>query len=219
MAQGLGRTRMQGHLARLGELRASDRQHPSTQIHVADVQRQGLGQAQTATRDQAEQRLVDQATQAGTGAKLARSGQQLPHLFRAVDVRGLALGQPPEDRVVWHLGGGLELLHPACEGAQVLQPPSPGPRIDAAVGVQTCPLGHDLQGQGSAVTRTPDVLGQAAQAVGGSAQLEAQDATFREEALHERGQTDRHDALPVAAAAMPGQGRATSTRRPLSSLA
>lgn len=39
-------------------------------------------------------------------------------------------------------------------------------------------------------------------------------------ALHERGQADRHDGLPVVAAAeIPGQGRATSTTRPLSSLA
>ena len=211
---------MQRHLTRLGELRASDRQHRPPEIHVTDAQRQGLGQAQTATRDQAEQRLVDQATQAGTGAKLARSGQQLPQFFRAVDVWGLALGQPPEDRVVGNLGGRLELLHPAREGAQVLESPGPGPGIDAVVGVQTCPLGHDLQGQGATVTRASDVLGQAAQAVGGRTQLEAEGAAFREVALHERGQADHHDPLPIVVAAeIPGQGRATSTRRPLSSLA
>ena len=37
----------------------------------------------------------------------------------------------------------------------MLQPPGPGPGIDAGVRVQTRPLGHDLQGQGAAVAGAP----------------------------------------------------------------
>ena len=59
-----------------------------------------------------------------------------------------------------------------------------------------------------------------AQAVGGRTQLEAQSTTLSEVAIHKRSQSYRHDSLPAAAAAeVPGQGKATSTRRLLSSLA
>src|SRR5690606_29286296 len=147
-------------------------------------------------------------------------GQQLLHFLLAVDVRRLAFGQPTEDRVVGYFCGRLELLHPAREGAQLLEPPRPGPGIDACVAIQTRPLGHDLQGQRAALARTPNTLGQAAQAVGGRTQLEAQGTTLSEVAIHERSQSYRHDSLPAAAAAeVPGQGKATSTRRLLSSLA
>ena len=70
------------------------------------------------------------------------------------------------------------------------------------------------------MARTPNILGQAAQAVGGRTQLGAQGTTLSGGSVHGRSQAYRHGCLPAAAAAeVPGQGKATSTRRLLSSLA
>ena len=62
-------------------------------------------------------------------------------------MRRLSLGQPSEDRIVGHLGTRLELLQPAHERAQLLQPPCPSVRVTAAVAVTPRPVGHALYRQ------------------------------------------------------------------------
>ena len=101
--------------------------------------------------DQTEQRLEDDPAQARRRAKPPCGGQQIDDLLLAVDVRRLPLRQASEDRVVGNLGARLELLQPARERAQLLQPPRPGVRVTAAVAVASGPVGHDLHRQWSAM--------------------------------------------------------------------
>ena len=212
--QGFDGARVHGYLARLAELGSMDGQHPALEIDVCIAQRPRLGDPQSGAGDQTEQRLEGEAAHARRRSELPRRGQQRNDLALAVDVRRLALGQAPIDRVIGNLGTWLELLQPAGERAQVLQSARPGARVTAAVAVATRPVGHGLRSQRSAMADSADMAREAAQGVGRAAQGEAQAATFDQIALDERLQGSGR-----AHAALPGHGRATSASLRLSSLA
>ena len=74
----------------------------------------------------------------------------------------LPLGQPSEDRIIGHLSARLELLQPAQECAQPLQPSLPGPRVIALVTVASGPGGHEFHRQGTAMAGSVDMAREAA---------------------------------------------------------
>jgi hypothetical protein len=212
--QGLHRAGVHGHLARLAELGAVDAQHSGLEVDIQVAQRKRLADAQTRSGDQAEQRLEDGTAQAGRRAEPSCSGQQVDDLLPAVDVRRLSLWQPSEDRIVGHLGARLELLQPAHERAQLLQPPCPGMRVGAGMGVAARPVGHELYRQWTAVAKRLNVAREAAQGVCIVADGESQPSTIDQIALDARSHGGGR-----AHAALPGHGNATSASLRLSSLA
>ena len=205
-------TQMDRHVARLGELRATDRQQTTLQVNIAVAQAHCLRNAHARASDQTEQRLEDPAVQAGLGPEAACGGQQVGDLALGVDVRCKAPGWPTEDSAVRHLGARLKLLQPTGERTQALEPARPGSRVDAAAIGLPRPLGHDLHRQRSAVAAVQHMASQAAKAVGRTAQIEAQAPTFLQITLNACCKGGAHAALP-------GQGSATSLRLRLSSLA
>jgi hypothetical protein len=80
-------TRMQGQLARLGELGLPDGQHPMLEIDIGIAQVNGFRDAQTGRSHQAEQRLEGGRTQAAARPELAGRRQQFDDFLFAVDVR------------------------------------------------------------------------------------------------------------------------------------
>ncbi len=96
----------------------------------------------------------------------------------------------------------------------MLQTPCPSVRIIAAVAVTPRPIGHDFDGQGTAVANDFDMAHEAAQGTSRCPKRETQAVSLGEVLLGTPMQSGAglHDALP-------GQGKATSTRLRLSSLA
>jgi hypothetical protein len=65
-------------------------------------------------------------------------------------MRGQPFVQAAEDRVVRNLGARFELLQPARERTQMLQPARPSLGVTAVMAVAPRPFGHDLGGQWTA---------------------------------------------------------------------
>lgn len=143
-----------------------------------------------------------------------RRSQQIDDLPLAVDVRCQPLGRPSEDRVIENLGARLELLQPAHEGAQPLQPPRPGVRIIAAMAVASRPVGHGFHRQRSAMAHGLNMTRAAAQGAGILATGEPQTAALGQVEIDARLDRGRR-----AHAALPGHGSITSASLRLSSLA
>ena len=216
-SQGVHRARMQRHLTGLAELGLADRQHAGLEIDIGD--RSATAPRRCADRVEAispnsVSKTTPRRPPAGPSARAAASS--VDDLLLAVDVRRHALGHASEDRVVGHFGGGLELLQPAHEGAQLLQPPCP---------VSGSALPCLSRRAHSAITSSVSGSAMARALHDGSAKLRKAAGIAAQLRSPERGVrpgSARHAPAGhagAAHAALPGHGRATSARLRLSSLA
>ena len=129
-------------------------------------------------------------------------------------MRGKALIDRTEDRLIGHLGARFKLLQVASKRAQHLQPARPGNGRFAVVRVAARPLGHDLDRERFVPALCVDIMGKFAQTTAHIGEFETQAATFGQEITYPRLHTG-----PGVHAALPGHGNATADRLRLSSLA